>query len=531
LKKENDILVMLSSLSNHEIFTPPNIANDMLDLLPEEVWSKPEYKFLDPAVKTGVFLRECLVRLDKGLNGLGKHIGFDKIEYNLNNRQERINHILKNMLFGIAISELTGYITRRTLYGVMNANSDKETEALNVKINSDSYKRETSEEQTKYLEETSFNDYYDRNIFLKDDNYIGLEKEGNIFYPSNEVTIENEDIVFPFINEVKHGKINEIKEDKMKIDVIIGNPPYQMEVGETSAKPIYNLFIENSINLNPKYISMIIPSRWMIGGKGLDSFRTMMLNNKNLKKIIDFKDASKCFPTVDIEGGINYFLWEKDYNGNCKFNNIKRDLSKYDILIRNNNVIPILNKILKIENNFIYNKILGSNPFNINTNFKNYKINKFNNSIKMYGNKANMKRDKNILNGIGYIDFNLLNKNLNLINSFKVIVPAANGNNTNIIIGKPFISEPNSICTQTYILIDSFNNIKNANNLVKYIKSRFVRFLISIRKNTQHSKRDVYKYVPLLDMSLEWTDQMIYQRYNLTKEEIDYIESSIKEME
>ena len=539
MKETKDILVTFENLNNHEVFTPPRIANTMLDLLPKDIWMNPNAKILDPAVKTGVFLRESFYRLFEGLKGKGTIIGLDRKEYNLNIPQQRINHILKNMLFGIATSELTGYIGRRTLYGVMKANSDKVDNALESLLKVKDIDQWDEYKKDKFIDTMTVNDYFDFSIFENDVGYEGYETEGNIFYPTSEVqkrvieedNYEIEDIFYPFIeDEVKHKKIRAIKGNEMKFDVIIGNPPYQMAVRESSAKPIYNLFIESAIKINPNFLIMIVPSRWMIGGKGLDLFRSNMLSDKRIKKIIDFKDSKECFPSVQVEGGINYFLWDKNYNGKCSFNGIDRDLDQYDILVRNSNLLPVLEKVLKESTLFLNQQILGQNPFNLNTNFKDYSPKPLPSLIKMYGNKANMKRNFNILDGVGYVNKKLLKKNIDLINKYKVIVPAANGNNTDIIIGTPFLSEPHSVCTQTYIILDIFDNEMEAYNLINYIKSKFVRFLISIRKNTQHASPGVYSFVPLLDMTKTWTDEILYKKYNLTQEEIDYIESSIKEM-
>jgi len=544
MKKEQDILIMLASLSNHEIFTPPHIANSMLDLLPKEVFKKPEYKFLDPGVKTGVFLREIVIRLNEGLKGKGEHIGFDGKTYNLNDKQERLNHILKNMVFGIAISELTGYISRRTLYGVMEANSEKFNSFVNnLEILSNENKI-TEEKKFKQLDRTIFNDYYDYNMFQDDENYKGFEKEGNIFYPILEVDEENEDIFFPFIDEVKHTKINEIKQQKrfnkitnkeedMKFDVIIGNPPYQINDGGglgANARPIYHLFVENAIKMNPNYISMIIPSRWMTDGRGLNTFRKNMLNDNRISKIVDFKNAKECFPTVEIKGGINYFLWDIKHNDLCKYNNIQRNLSKYDIFIRNNKAISILEKI-NINKN-MFQRVQKYGPFaNINEKrniFKDFHLDiKKENCVKYYGNKLKLKKS----NGIGFIPKNKLISNLDLIEKHKVLIPKANGNgNDKNILSQPIYAEPNSVCSETYLIVDYFDTKKEAENLIKYIKTKFFRFLVSLRKNTQNTTKYSYAFVPILDMNIEWTDEMLYKKYNLTEDEINYIETSIKEM-
>ncbi len=552
MKESNDILVLFEALNNHEIFTPPSLANKMLDLLPSDVWNNPELKFLDPCAKSGVFLREMFFRLFEGLKDKGQHKAHDGKTYNLNNKQERIDHILKNMLYGIATSELTGYVSRRTLYGVMEANSDKQEAALESFIKSSNYTNWSEDEQLRFVDRNKFNDYYNHKIFNTDE-YKGFEEEGNIFYPADEVAkkvlddgkYEVEDMYFPFINkETKHQKILEIKEGKMKFDVIIGNPPYQISDGGgkgASANAIYNFFIENAIALNPKYLSMIIPSRWTQGGRGLDGFRERMLKDRRIKIIIDFKDASVCFPGVDIRGGINYFLWDRNYNGKCDYtlnhkneNNIiessnrERDLNQYDIFIRDNSALEILEKVFRKESNssgsktiFMNNSVYPRWTFSMDDSlFINYKTSPFDKSTKFYGYSGKYP------NGIGYINRDEITRNIHLIDKHKVCIPKAVRDPK----GKSFYVEPNCICTGTYLVAGNFNTKEEALNLIEYLNLDLVNYLIKLRKITQNTTKDTYTFVPLLDMSIKWTNDMLYSRYSISTEEIKYIQGEINTM-
>lgn len=322
IKHYPDVLDCIANLSNDEVFTPPTLVNKVLDLLPIEVWSNPNLKWLDPACKTGVFLREIAKRLWLGLA--------DKIK----NDEERKEHIFKNMLYGIAITELTFLSSKRSLYYSKDANSD--------------------------------------NSVFQFDNI-----NGNIFYENIQHTFENNTCKFCGISKESlrnrskenhelhaynfiHEDINKIfGEKKMKFDVIVGNPPYQVKDGEggggSSSKPLYHLFIEEALKLNPQYLSMIIPARWYSGGKGLDTFRKTMLNDKRISHLYDFSNPSDCFPGVKIEGGVCYFLLNNSYSGECeifeqtkdKVSYSKRDLNQFDdVFVRYNNAIPILNKIL-----------------------------------------------------------------------------------------------------------------------------------------------------------------------------------------
>lgn len=559
ITKEIDILEIFSSLNNHEVFTPPIIAKQMIDLLPEEVFKNPQSKFLDPAVKTGVFLRELAFKLHEDLadysnNGDTEIIGFDGCYYDMNNPKERMNHILKNMLFGIATSEVTAYLSRRTLYGVMEANSNKEEGVLELLI--DVEKEKSHDAITAALGNVILNEYYDHDLF-NDPNYEWHESEGNIFYPNNEVSdlIKNiseenniseiEESYFPFVDErTEHRKINEIKIGKrknfktgetedMKFDVIIGNPPYQKSDGSggngSSAVPIYNKFVENAIKINPRYISMIIPSRWLTGGKGLDKFRENLLRDNRICKIIDFKDSNKCFPNVNIVGGVNYFLWDRHYKGLCEYNGIKRKLNEYEIFIRSNNGVSILKKIQTKNSIFMNTQVSRREPFLAEKNIVLSKL-KQKNFIKIYANKLNLNKNLGLNNGFAYIDKNLIDRRIEYVEKHKVFISKAYGG-LEQVLGIPFYGEPSSICSITYLLMGGYESKTEALNLIKYIKTKFFRFLVSLRKETQNSSQETFSFVPILPMDQEWTDEKLYKRYNLTKEEIDYIEEKISPME
>jgi site-specific DNA-methyltransferase (adenine-specific) len=513
----------------------------MLDLLPKEVWTKPEFKFLDPATKSGVFLREIFYRLYDGLDGKGVFKANDGKSYDLNIPQERINHILKNMIYAISISELTAYVARRTLYGVMEASTDKKTAVRESFMKSSNYDVWSEEEQLNFLKRNKLNEYFDLNIF-KTKEYEGFEDEGNIYYPSDEVAkkvldegiLEVEDTYFPFINdETKHKKILDIKEGRMKFDVIIGNPPYQVEdkgFGK-SAKPIYNLFIEQAKKLNPKYISLIVPSRWFAGGKGLNSFRENMLNDKSLKKIVDFTDARDCFPSVDIAGGVNYFLWERDYNGDCEVTNIHkgnlykstRPLNQFSTFIRFSVACDILQKIQKFQEKTANQKISSTNPFGLKTS-----------------DRPNEEGELTLVSSqiTGPVQKERIKYNIDIVTKWKVMTSKASHDHAGQpdkdgmrrVLSKLEILEPNVVCTGSYIILDSFNNKKEAENYISYMKTKLVRFLISLLSFSQDITRDRFSFVPLQDFSESWTDEKLYKKYGINQEEQAFIDKLIKPM-
>lgn len=552
-KEEVDILETISSLNNHEVFTPPKVARSMLDLLPQEVWSNPALKFLDPCAKTGVFLREIMFRLNKSLPRLNKSGGdfyyiYDKDgknskSYNLNNDSQRLLHIRRNMLFGIGTSDLTGKLSRRTLYGVMIANKDKDEILLNKDKDVDTdYKGLNSTYDYRMWDDCCANRQRDGNIFHghnkpqhrfdKNDKCIdcGMGKD----YSESE---NDENYAYPFIHENVSVFIQDIRSGKMKFDVIIGNPPYQISDSghAASAKPIYHKFIELSILLSPKYITMITPSRWMTGGKGLDKFRKKMLNDKRISHIVDFKNSFECFPSVSIEGGVSFFLWNREHRDSCLYvdaNNEKTSLvhlNRYNTMVRNIVGINVIEKVMSSSQCFLSDTILSRKPFGLSTFFKEYSAIKKPGYIGLFGNKKLMKDCA----GFGYVKASVVQKNNEVIPRYKVLVPAARGRSSSVkqqVLGNPIFCPPQSICSETYIVVGSYDSEYECNNMISYVKTKFFRFMVSLKKETQHASQLVYGFVPHLPMSQEWSDEKLYKKYNLTQEEISHIESSIKEM-
>lgn len=347
----------------------------------------------------------------------------------------------------------------------------------------------------------------------------------------------------------------------MKFDVIIGNPPYQMSFGieggnSANAKSIYNLFIEKAIKLNPKYLCMITPSRWMTKtAQGIpDVWIDSALQSNKFKIIHDFENASECFPGVEIKGGVNYFLWEKDYSGKCNyyFHQSQDDtvLERFDyldsknagIVIRNPKSYSIIDKIEKIEGSYFINpdnnfsglvsaKHYFDNSELLTSNWTGYKDNKDSKySIKYY---LNVNRERTYR----WISEFQLPKNKDTKDLNKVFIPAAGGSgNDDQVLGKPFYGEPNSVCSQTFLVIGYDKEKHNfseseCKNIMKYIQTKFFRYLVSIKKKTQNGPRGVYQFVPLQDFTKTWTDEKLYVKYNLTDEEIEFIELMIKPME
>ncbi len=513
-----DILDCIAHLSSDEVFTSPKLANQVLDLLPEHVWSNKELKWLDPSCKTGVFLREIAKRL---------LIGLKEVIPDLEKRKE---HILKNMLYGIALTELTALTSRRSLYYSKDASSKHSGVIFKNPEGNIEYKNcehSFANDKTKKAKNTCSKCFMDKKT-------------------KKEKVVENsENHAYQFI----HEEIDEVfkkqitKGDSMKFNVIIGNPPYQMKDGGagSSATPLYHLFIQQAKKLNPDYLSMIIPARWYCDGKGLDEFRAEMLKDKTIKTLVDHPDPSECFPGVEIKGGVCYFLMDKNHNGDCEvINKYKtyiskaiRDLnynylgneSETGYLIRFNEAINIINKVVfyKDDNGNVEQKlntqISSRKPFGLSTTIKT--------ESKLAANKTLCY----IRNGIGYVDSNLVVDINNWVEKYKVLISKAYGAGEGFphqIIGQPIVTEKNSCCSETYLVAGAFNTKLEAENFALYMRTKFFRFLVSQLKLTQNIKKDKFSFVPILDMNIKWTDELLYKKYKISDEEIKFIDSIVK---
>ena len=515
-----DVLSCLANLSNDEVFTPPDVVNQMLDMLPQELFRNPDTTFLDPACKTGVFLREIAKRLIVGL------------EPQFPDLQERLDHIFHNQLYGIAITELTSLLSRRGVYCSKYPNSEFSVSAFDNAAGNIRFKRTEHKWSA-----------------------------GKCIYCGAAATTYNRgEELETHAYELIHTNTPE-RIFNMKFDVIIGNPPYQMTFGieggnSANAKSIYNLFIEQAIKLKPRYLCMITPSRWMTKtAQGIpEAWIDAVLGSNQFRVIHDFENASECFPGVEIKGGVNYFLWDKDYNGKCHYffhqSQDNKILERYDyldskgagIVVRDPQAYSILEKIEAVEDAYYtdadknFSGLVSAKHFFddsklLTSNWTGYKSQSDSvYSIKYY---LNVNRERTFR----WISNQQLPKNKKTKDLHKVYIPAAGGSGyDDQVLGKPFYGEPNSVCSQTFLVI-GYDPEKHAfteeecKNIIKYIQTRFFRYLVSIKKKTQNGPRGVYQFVPLQDFKIEWTDEALYKKYNLSKEEIEFIESSIKPLE
>ncbi len=497
-----DVLSCLANLSNDEVFTPPSLANQMLDLLPPEIWSDKEAKFLDPVTKSGVLLREIAKRLNEGL----------KTE--IPDLQERLNHIFTKQIYGIAITELTSLLSRRSLYCSIKANgkfsicNTFDTPQGNIRF--ETKQHEWVRGKCRYCGASE-------EVYARDE---GLETHAYEFIHTNEP-------------ENLLGK-------DMKFDVIIGNPPYQLSDGGGSngigAKPIYNLFVDQAKKMNPRYLVMIIPARWYAGGKGLNEFRNEMLKDRRIRKIVDFPKSRECFSGVDIAGGVCYFLIDFKYSGNCEVVSMasdskkimSRSLDEFGVFVRDNLGVGVVKKILSKNENKVANKVLSRNSFGFTTSARG-ENSPFQKSIKLISSS-----------GVSYIPYESVTKNRNLINLYKISVGTLNPDRGGVnnakdgmvsVTTKVKILNPKEVVTETYIIVDYYEDRKSAINCANYIKTKFVRYLIYLTLSSMHIVKDNFQFVPMQDFNESWTDEKLYAKYGLTQEEIDFIESIVRPMD
>ena len=504
-----DVLTCIANLSNDEVFTPPEFANRMLNTL-AEAWAvdhkganllaDKSVKFLDPCTKSGVFLREISSRLTQGLADEIPNLG------------ERVNHILTKQVFGIGITQLTSLLARRSVYCSKHANGVHSI--------------------AKGFASDGGNIWFERTEHTWADEkctHCGASKKAL----DRGKEFETHAYAFIHTDDIK-TRVAELFGEKMQFDVIIGNPPYQLSDGGygTSAAPIYQLFVEKALDLDPRYAVFVTPSRWMAGGKGLDKYRVRMLSDKRMRNIVDYPKLYEGFPGVKIRGGISYFVWDRGHKGPCQVQTIwdgqpmgpavARHLDAYDILVRRNEALPILEKVKAKSEATLGSRVSGGKPFGFRTFFHGKAESRgIKTPVKLFGSQK-----------ISWVERKDIATNSEWIDEWKVLMTAVQGTSAAVetkFLSKPIVAEPGTACTETYLVAGHFDNETKAVNYAKYLRTRFVRFLVSLRKATQHATRDVYSFVPDLPLDQEWTDAKLYKRYGLTKDEIAFVESQVAE--
>lgn len=522
-----DVLTCIANLSNDEVFTPPEMAGAMLDLLAQrwadahdgaDLWADPDVTFLDPFTKSGVFLREITRRLTDGLSRV------------FPDRTKRVDHILTRQVYGIGITQLTALLARRSVYCSKYANGPH-----SIARSFDSEDGNIWFQRTEHTWTGGTREY-------RADPYTGDEKvvythrkcrycgAGEDDYGRGD-ELETHAYAFIHTDDIK-ARIRELFGDTMQFDVIIGNPPYQLSDGGygTSAAPIYQHFVEKALGLDPRFAVFVTPSRWMAGGKGLDEYRKTMLADHRMHDIVDYPKLYEAFPGVKIRGGVSYFLWDRDYDGPCTIQTmwdgqpvgepVARYLDAYDVLVRWNAAVPILDKVRAKHEPTLDARVSSRKPFGLATNFKGKKTSaRMSEPVRLFANQRTE-----------WTERSALPINESWVDDWKVLMTAVQGTSAAVetkFLSKPIIARPGTACTETYLIAGKFDTELAAKRYAMYLSSRFARFLVSLRKSTQHATRDVYAFVPDIPLDRDWTDQMLYQRYGLTDGEIEFIESQV----
>jgi site-specific DNA-methyltransferase (adenine-specific) len=502
-----DILDCLAQLSNDEVPTPPKLARAMLDLLPDEVWGKVDYVWLDPFCKSGIFLREAAARLLEGLS--------DQIP----NFDERRNHIYRDMLWGTSITQMTAMISRRSLYCSRDASGDASV--------------------------VHFDDESGNLPFVRADHTFPKKKDGTVTGGCTQcgapLSLERGEGRENYAYSLIHGAYPTEEMHDMKFDVIVGNPPYQIgdkKNEDDRAAPVYDRFVTKAIEMEPRYIVMITPSRWFTGGWGLADYRKRMIADRRLRVIVDNPKIFDCFPGVKIRGGVSYFLWDRNHDGDCEFSTridgtirstVTRDLREGDdVLIRDNQAAAIVHKVKAKHKGRWVEDVCGPQMAfgHMRTNFSG------DHPIKQAGDVALVLGSRG-----GYISPEVIDKNHDWVERWKVLIPKASsgdtamdadGNIVDVVLGAPIALAPGSACTQTYIVAGLFDSSEETENYAHYLATKFVRFLVLPRKTSQDVFDERFRFVPMLDMKRRWTDEDLYVHFGLTEDERAYIEQTIK---
>lgn len=508
-----DVLTCIANLSNDEVFTPPEFANRMLDTLADawaasnggaNIWADSSVRFLDPFTKSGVFLREITTRL---VAGLAEEIP---------DLQTRVDHILTRQVFGIAITTLTSLLARRSLYCSKHANGEHSV--------------------SKGFANDGGNVWFERTEHSWQNGkceFCGAPR--TLFDRGPE--LENHAYAFIHTDNIK-ARIGELFGAEMQFDVIIGNPPYQLKGGGggTNDSSIYQLFVEQAMDLEPRFLVMVIPSRWLAGGRDMGAFRQRMFTDGHVRELVDYTKMSTAFPGVDFEGGVGYFLWDRETSGPCRYTlfqgdeqlaTVNRKLDDHDIFVRDTRALAILDKVLSKGEPTLETIVSGDTPFGLATNFSDYSTSETNGSLAIY---LTVKGRRTT----AWVNEKDIKKNRQLIPGWKVLLPEAYGERGAIpamVLGPPIVAVPDSVCTQTYLVAGPFASELAARSFDSYYRTRLFRFLVSLRKITQHALRSTYSWVPQQSWSQTWTDEILYQKYGIDPDEAAYIESMIRPME
>ena len=505
-----DVLTCIANLSNDEVFTPPELAGRMLDMLAEawgqdhgdaDLWANKTVRFLDPFTKSGVFLREITSRLTEGL------------AQQMPDLQERVDHILTQQVFGIGITKLTSLLARRSVYCSKYANG-----AHSIAKGFDSDAGNIWFERTEHT--------WARGKC----SFCGASQAAM----DRGADLETHAYAFIHTDNIK-TRMTELFGEDMQFDVIVGNPPYQLNDGGgdgSSATPLYHRFIEQATQLEPRFLSMVVPSKWFSGGKGLDEFRAKMLSDQRIRFLIDYPNSRDAFDGVDVAGGVMYFLWDRDNKGTCIVETradgqsvvAERSLNEHEVFVRDNRVLSIIKKVKAQGDQEFSNLVSARRPFGIDAAHKSNKTG----DLYLYASGGDRRIDrKEVVKGTELIDkWKVL---LSKTSSEHAGQPDKSGRKR--VLSRIEVMQLNSVATESYLIVGPFKSEKEAEHAAEYLRTRFARFLVSAILLTQNITRGSFAFVPTQDFSMLWTDGALYSKYLLTQDEIEFVESTIRVME
>ncbi|PZQ89032.1 MAG: restriction endonuclease [Leifsonia xyli] len=505
-----DVLTCIANLSNDEVFTPPAFANRMLDTLEQawaesndgnSIWADPTVTFLDPFTKSGVFLREIVNRLNLGLA--------DAIP----DLQDRVDHILTQQVFGIGITELTALLARRSVY----CSKDAAGEHSIAK---------------------SFDRHWGNIWFERTEHtwagtkcaYCGASK-GEY---ARDDELETHAYAFIHASDIK-TRIARMFGADMQFDVIIGNPPYQLSDGSgggSGAMPIYQRFIAQAQRLEPRFLTMVVPSKWFSGGRGLDDFRASMLADRRLRRLVDFPDSRDAFSGVDVAGGVCYFLWDRDSVGACIVDTVSaesrfsavRVLDEYDVFVRDNRMLAVIKRVEVAQEEPLSRLVSARRPFGIDSAHERDSEGEL--FLYASGKDGRIRRAD-------------VPKGAHLVDRWKVLLSKTSSEHAGQtdrsgrrrVLSRIEIMPPGSVATESYLILGPFETEGEAANAAAYLRTRFARFLVASVLLTQNITRGSFDFVPAQDFTRPWTDSDLYEKYGITDEEIAFIESMVRPME
>lgn len=536
-KRNPDVLTCIANLSNDEVFTSPEFARRILDTLAEawatdnggaNIWADSTLTFLDPFTKSGVFLREITSRLIRGLAG------------EIPDLEQRVDHILTNQVFGIGITQLTALLARRSLYCSKDASTDYSVSAtFRAAKNPDGniWFRPMQHTWVGGAETVETADEAGRPIRKTVDGrckYCGASQKTL----DRGEGLETHAYAFIHSDDTK-ALLREIFGADMQFDIIIGNPPYQLQSdGGTRDIPIYQHFVEQAKQLEPRYLTMVIPSRWMAGGLGLSEFRKTMLGDTHIRELVDYPNAAEVFPSVGINGGVCYFLWDAAHDGPCSVSTVRagetigptsRSLDEFDVLVRDSRALDILRKILTHNEQSVNTILARDKEFGWTSNFDGFHDSERPGDVPLYYIRSMTRRQ-------AFVPRSAVTKSEHLIDTWKLLVPKVGSgrererSGVDLVLGPSLVAPSPSVCTQSFLFF-FVSSPEEAESLQSYYATRFFRFLVSLRKITQDATHSTYRWVPIQTWDRVYTDNELYAKYDITEDEQAFIESMIRPME